>query len=143
MRCALAVLLALIVSVALPGAAHADQQRDPELKDLLQKIMGSSSDCFTDKYESVVWYKAMEPRLAQFVPTHEERVEILDHVFCEAKRDPSMQIPPFRVRTSRFGAAGCRCWWGWRLLSRRWRGWRRLRGRGSCAPIKWAEFWPL
>src|SRR5580698_3759898 len=94
MRCALAVLLALIVSVALPGAAHADQQRDPELKDLLQKIMGSSSDCFTDKYESVVWYKAMEPRLAQFVPTHEERLEILNHVYCEAKRDPNLQIPP-------------------------------------------------
>ena len=36
----------------------------------------------------------MEPRLAQFVPTHAERVEILDHVFCEAKRDPTLQIPP-------------------------------------------------
>jgi soluble lytic murein transglycosylase-like protein len=36
----------------------------------------------------------MEPRLAQFVPTHAERLEILDHVFCEAKRDPALQIPP-------------------------------------------------
>ena len=36
----------------------------------------------------------MEPRLAQFVPTHEERVEILNHVYCEAKRDPTLQIPP-------------------------------------------------
>ena len=72
----------------------ADQQRDPELKELLQKIMGSNTGCFTDKYESVVWYKAMEPRLAQFVPTHEERLEILDHVYCEAKRDPTTQIPP-------------------------------------------------
>ncbi len=93
MRYALAVLLALIVSSAVPGAARADQQRDPELKDLLQKIIGSS-DCFTDKYESEVWYKSMEPRLAQFVPTHEARVEILDHVYCEAKRDPTLQIPP-------------------------------------------------
>jgi soluble lytic murein transglycosylase-like protein len=93
MRYAQAVLLALIVSFALPGASRADQQRDPELKDLLQKIIGSA-DCFTDKYESEVWYKSMEPRLAQFVATHEERVEILNHVFCEAKRDPSMQIPP-------------------------------------------------
>jgi soluble lytic murein transglycosylase-like protein len=75
------------------GASRADQQRDPELKDLLQKIIGSA-DCFTDKYESEVWYKSMEPRLAQFVATHEERVEILNHVFCEAKRDPNMQIPP-------------------------------------------------
>ena len=93
MRHALAVLLALIVSLAVPGGARADQQRDPELKDLLQKIIGSA-DCFTDKYESEVWYKSMEPRLAQFVPTHEARVEILDHVYCEAKRDPTLQIPP-------------------------------------------------
>ena len=93
MRCALAVLLALILAFALRGTARADQQRDPELKQLLQKIIGSA-DCFTDKYESVVWYKAMEPRLAQFVATHEERVEILDHVYCEAKRDPALQIPP-------------------------------------------------
>jgi soluble lytic murein transglycosylase-like protein len=93
MRSAQAVLLALIVSFALPGVSRADQQRDPELKELLQKIIGSA-DCFTDKYESEVWYKSMEPRLAQFVPTHEERVEILNHVYCEAKRDPNMQIPP-------------------------------------------------
>jgi soluble lytic murein transglycosylase-like protein len=72
---------------------RADEQRDPELKALLQKIIGSA-DCFTDKYESVVWYKAMEPKLARFVPTHEERIEILDHVYCEAKRDPTLAIPP-------------------------------------------------
>src|ERR1700730_6612726 len=88
-----AALVALIASFALPAARRADQQRDPELKDLLQKIIGSS-DCFTDKYESEVWYKSMEPRLAQFVPTHEARIEILDHVYCEAKRDPALQIPP-------------------------------------------------
>jgi soluble lytic murein transglycosylase-like protein len=93
MRYAVAVLLTLIVSAALPGSARADQQRDPELKELLQKIIGSA-DCFTDKYESEVWYKSMEPRLAQFVPTHAERLEILDHVYCEAKRDPTLQIPP-------------------------------------------------
>jgi soluble lytic murein transglycosylase-like protein len=78
---------------AWPGAAHADQQRDPELKALLQKIIGSA-DCFADRYESEVWYKAMEPRLARLVPTHEARVEILDHVYCEAKRDPTLQLPP-------------------------------------------------
>jgi soluble lytic murein transglycosylase-like protein len=93
MRSAQAVLLALIVSLALPSASRADQQRDPELKELLQKII-RNTDCFTDKYESEVWYKSMEPRLAQFVPTHEERVEILNHVYCEAKRDPNLQIPP-------------------------------------------------
>jgi soluble lytic murein transglycosylase-like protein len=84
------VLLALWF---LPGVVRADEQRDPELKALLQRIIGSA-DCFADKYESVVWYKTMEPKLARFVPTHEERIEILDHVYCEAKRDPTLQIPP-------------------------------------------------
>ena len=93
MRHPCAVLLALIVALALPGPSRADQQREPELKELLQKII-LNTDCFTDRYESEVWYKSMEPRLAQFVPTHEERVEILNHVYCEAKRDPALQIPP-------------------------------------------------
>jgi soluble lytic murein transglycosylase-like protein len=78
---------------ALAGTVHADQQKDPELKSLLQKIIGKT-DCFADKYESEVWYKAMEPRLTRFVATHEARIELLDHVYCEAKRDPTMQLPP-------------------------------------------------
>src|SRR5271156_3901478 len=90
---AAAIIAALAGCFALPQAVRADQQRDPELKALLQKIIGRT-DCFADRYESEVWYKTMEPRLAQFVPTHEARVEILDHVYCEAKRDPSLQLPP-------------------------------------------------
>ena len=85
--------ITLLAVLVLPGPARADEQRDPELKALLQRIIGSA-DCFADKYESEVWYKAMEPRLAHFVPTHAERVEILDQVYCEAKRDPTLQIPP-------------------------------------------------
>jgi soluble lytic murein transglycosylase-like protein len=85
--------MALSWACVLPGAARADQQRDPELKDLLQRIIGDS-DCFTDKFESEVWYKTMEPRLARLVPSHDTRVEILNHVYCEAKRDPSLQLPP-------------------------------------------------
>lgn len=85
-------LLAIAVCCAW-NPARADQQRDPELKALLQKIIGST-DCFTDKFESEVWYKSMEPRLARLVPTHEARLEILDHVYCEAKRDPTLQLPP-------------------------------------------------
>ena len=83
----------LVCCCMLVGGARADGQKDPELKDLLQRI-AAKTDCFTDKYESVVWYKAMEPRMARFVPTHEARIEILDHVYCEAKRDPALQLPP-------------------------------------------------
>jgi soluble lytic murein transglycosylase-like protein len=92
MRYPVAVLL-LLVAMVFPAILRADPQRDPALKDLLQKIIGIS-DCFTDRYEAEVWHKAMEPRLAQFVPTHEARVEILDHVYCEAQRDPNLKIPP-------------------------------------------------
>src|ERR1700729_2737922 len=87
------VFFALAGLCGFAEGAHADQQRDPELKELLQKIIGSS-DCFADKYESEVWYKTMEPRLARLVPTHEARLDILNHVYCEAKRDPAMQLPP-------------------------------------------------
>jgi len=85
--------LALAACCALAGAARADEQRDPALKALLQRIIGRT-DCFKDKYDSEVWYKTMEPRLARLVPTHAARVEILDHVYCEAKRDPTLQLPP-------------------------------------------------
>ncbi|GAC1303735.1 MAG: lytic transglycosylase domain-containing protein [Steroidobacteraceae bacterium] len=86
-------LLAWAWCCVLPGVARADQQRDPELKALLQKII-ASSDCFGDKFDAEVWHKSMEPRLARHVPTHEARIEILDHVYCEAKRDPTLQLPP-------------------------------------------------
>ena len=84
---------ALVLCLALSATARADQQRDPELKELLQKIIGSR-DCFVDRFESEVWHKAMEPRLVQLVPSHQDRVDILDHVYCESKRDPALQIPP-------------------------------------------------
>ena len=93
MGCAAAVALAAVALCATAEQAWADQQKDPELKALLQRII-ATSDCFSDKYESVVWYKAMEPRLQRFVATHEQRIEILDHVYCEAKRDPSVKLPP-------------------------------------------------
>ena len=92
-RASVVSIASLLLSVAAPAVARADQQQDPELKSLLQKII-SSSECFTDKYDAEVWYKTMEPRMVKFVPTHEARIEILNHVYCEAKRDPSMQLPP-------------------------------------------------
>ncbi len=92
-RYALPGLAALAACCLIPGAASAVEQREPELKALLQQIM-SRADCFTDRYDAEVWHKAMEPRLQRFITSHEERLELLDHVYCEAKRDPQMQIPP-------------------------------------------------
>lgn len=80
-------------ALALTGVSAADEQREPELKGLLQDVIGKTQ-CFADKYDSEVWYKAMEPRMVRLVPTHEARIEILDHVYCEAKRDPALELPP-------------------------------------------------
>jgi soluble lytic murein transglycosylase-like protein len=85
--------LVLAACCAWPPTARADQQREPELKALLQRII-DTSDCFADKFESEVWYKTMEPRLTRLVPSHQARLEILDQVYCEAKRDPTLPLPP-------------------------------------------------
>ena len=90
---AAAILGTLAMSCGPAGIAHADQQSDPELKGLLLNIIGKT-DCFADKFDAAVWYKAMEPRLSRFVSTHEARIEILDQVYCEAKRDRTLQLPP-------------------------------------------------
>jgi len=85
--------MAAVTALGLTGGAHAEQQRDPQIKSLLEKVI-AQAECFSDKYESEVWYKAMEPRLARFLPTHEERISLLDVVYCEARRDPALPLPP-------------------------------------------------
>jgi soluble lytic murein transglycosylase-like protein len=90
---AFAALCLLALCLAAPPACRADEQREPELKELLQKIV-ASRDCFSDVYESEVWHKAMEPKLTRYVSSYEQRIEILDNVYCEAKRDPSLELPP-------------------------------------------------
>jgi soluble lytic murein transglycosylase-like protein len=86
----LAVVLA--AAVCSPGAV-ADQQRDPELRAILQNAI-AESECFTDEFDAEVWYTMMEPRLRKPVPDREERVAILKHVFCEATRKDQPPLPP-------------------------------------------------
>ncbi|MBV9914816.1 MAG: hypothetical protein JOZ93_19725, partial [Sinobacteraceae bacterium] len=57
-------------------AAQADQQRDPELRDVVARAI-SQAECFTDHYDSAVWYTLMEPRLRLTVRERDERLEIL------------------------------------------------------------------
>ncbi|MBS0397121.1 MAG: lytic transglycosylase domain-containing protein, partial [Proteobacteria bacterium] len=89
------LVASLVFSLLAACPVHADTgaQRDPALKALLEKVIGEA-DCFTDKYDAIVWYKAMEPRLQRFVPSHARRIEILDQVYCEARRDPVVHLPP-------------------------------------------------
>lgn len=75
------------------GAAYADQQRDPGLKAVVERAI-TQAECFTDRYDSAVWYKMMEPKLRRQVQDKAERLEILKLVFCEAHRPGELRLPP-------------------------------------------------
>ena len=59
---AVRALLGLAGALLVCSAAHADQQQDPGLKTVVQQAIGEA-ECFTDQYDSAVWYTLMEPRL--------------------------------------------------------------------------------
>lgn len=81
------------LGVVVGAAARADQQRDPELRATVQRAI-AEADCFADPFEAEVWYKLMEPRLRRTVKDPAERLEILEHVFCEAHRQGEIRLPP-------------------------------------------------
>lgn len=87
-----AAQLALVLSLAtaLPAAARADRQMDPELRGVLAEVM-QPTECFADRYERAVWFAAMDPRLSRYVKDTQEREQILHHVHCEARR---VDVPP-------------------------------------------------
>jgi soluble lytic murein transglycosylase-like protein len=88
----LAAAAALWLALAA-GVAVADQQRDPELKGVVERAI-TEAECFTDHYDSAVWYKLMEPRLRSTVPDEDERTEILKQVYCETHRAGETRLPP-------------------------------------------------
>ncbi|MGH8231184.1 MAG: transglycosylase SLT domain-containing protein [Steroidobacteraceae bacterium] len=88
------VLLLLLGALPAAIAAPAPQaQRDPELRSVVQQAI-SQAQCFADRYDSAVWYALMEPKLRRYVKNDNERVEILQTVFCEAHRSGSSVLPP-------------------------------------------------
>jgi soluble lytic murein transglycosylase-like protein len=86
--------LSVVAGVALlVGAARADQQKDPELRTVVQKAI-VQAECFTDHYDSAVWYTLMEPRLRRIVKEKDERLDILREVYCETHRAGEARLPP-------------------------------------------------
>ena len=79
------------LGAALPAAA--DQQRDPELEAVVARAI-SQAECFTDHYDSAVWYTLMEPRLRPLVKEKSERLDILQQVYCETHRAGEARLPP-------------------------------------------------
>ena len=83
------MLLALLA--ALPGSA--DQQRDPQLQAIVAKAI-AEAQCFTDQYDSAVWYTLMEPRLRTVLQNKDERLDVLKQVYCETHRSGEVRLPP-------------------------------------------------
>ena len=88
--CALALLLATALTAA---PAHADQQLDPALREVVGRAI-AQAQCFSDQYDSAVWYTLMEPRLRALVKDQAERLEILREVYCETHRPGEARLPP-------------------------------------------------
>jgi len=84
---------AALAGALLTTAIQADQQRDPELRGVIQRAI-SQAECFTDQYDSAVWYTLMEPRLRRTVRERDERMEILKQVYCETHRPGEARLPP-------------------------------------------------
>jgi soluble lytic murein transglycosylase-like protein len=68
----------------MAAPANADGQLDPAIRAVVARAI-AAGECFAEKYDAEVWYKLMEPRLRRTVKDHEERLEILRHVYCEAQ----------------------------------------------------------
>jgi soluble lytic murein transglycosylase-like protein len=88
-----AAAIMFILTFLGSGTAQADQQRDPELREVVQRTI-AQAECFEDRFESEVWYKMMEPRLRKIVEDHDERMLILKEVICESQRAGETRLPP-------------------------------------------------
>jgi soluble lytic murein transglycosylase-like protein len=93
MRRALAVAAFTLAAALGSLAAHADQQRDPGLREVVARAI-AQAECFTDQYDSAVWYTLMEPRLRVIIANQSERLEILKQVYCETHRPGESRLPP-------------------------------------------------
>jgi soluble lytic murein transglycosylase-like protein len=87
------VLLAATAALGAVLPAAADQQRDPELEAVVARAIAQAK-CFTDHYDSAVWYTLMEPRLRPLVKEKSERLDILEQVYCETHRAGEARLPP-------------------------------------------------
>jgi soluble lytic murein transglycosylase-like protein len=100
---ALAVLGALGAGVAraaapaavttTPAPRLALPQQDPQLRTVVAGAI-QQAQCFTDRFDSAVWYTLMEPKLRRLVPDDQERLQILQTVYCETHRPDVSPLPP-------------------------------------------------
>jgi soluble lytic murein transglycosylase-like protein len=93
MRVVLPALALAAAALCAAPRAGADQQRDPALREVVAHAI-TQAECFSNQYDSAVWYKLMEPRLRTIVRDQSERLEILKQVYCETHRAGEARLPP-------------------------------------------------
>jgi hypothetical protein len=78
------LLLATVATLA-PTAAVADGQRDPGLKAVIQAAV-AATPCFEDKYDDVVWYALMQPRVEKRLRQQPPDLRLGDDLTDTARR---------------------------------------------------------
>ncbi|MDE2220993.1 MAG: lytic transglycosylase domain-containing protein [Gammaproteobacteria bacterium] len=68
-------------------------QADPELGAVVQQAI-QARECFSDRFDSAVWYTLMEPKLRRYMPDRGERLALLRTVYCETHRPAATRLPP-------------------------------------------------
>lgn len=88
----------LLTSAAVCGAASPSVSRfpapqsEPQLRAVVQGAI-QQAQCFADRFDSAVWYTLMEPKLRRYVRDAEQRLAILQSVYCETHRSGA-SLPP-------------------------------------------------
>ena len=104
MRTLHAISLAAALLAGLVPTAHADRQKEPGLRQVIEAAIGETS-CYAAKYDDVVWFALMRPRvetrlraqppdlrLGEDVGAAAER--ILHAVSCEASKHAMLRDRP-------------------------------------------------
>ena len=77
--------LGLACAVLAAPAATADQQRDPELRSVIEAAI-AGKPCFDDKYDDVVWYAVMQPRVERRLSQRPRDLRLGDDLSAAARR---------------------------------------------------------
>jgi hypothetical protein len=83
MRGMRATILAALALLA--PAAHADRQQDPGLREVIQAAI-SATACFDGKYDDVVWFALMQPRVEMRLRAQPADLRLGDDVQAAAQR---------------------------------------------------------
>ena len=99
------LLVAGTLALAMPAAA--DRQRDPGLRQVIEAAI-RSQPCFEEKYDDVVWYSVMQPRVARRLRQQPRDLRmgedldaaarrILHAVHCETRKHAMLRERPHLV----------------------------------------------